>query len=250
MTGTTIKHSNFEKVGSIVDSIIAKQADPKKCEFCGKEYIKADINVLGRKSTVFCVPCDCIDKENQKKEESAAKERLREKFQKANIGKRYIGMTLEKLEKMKTEHVADAFQYVEKFNPESGNSVHMIGTFGNGKTSIGYATVSALLNKGFNCVAITWNDFISRCYNAKNFNTTETLQRVACPAPHGYLSFIDNFLFFTNSNNISSFSGRNKQLISPYPLSCRPVSEYAPNNLKSSPGSLLFLIVSNISLFS
>lgn len=194
MTGSTIKYSEFESVGSIVDNIISKQAEPKKCEFCGKEYLETEIDVLGRKSIVFCVPCDCLDKEQKKKEEAAAKERLREKFQKANIGKRYIGMTLEKLEKMGTEHIADAYDFIENFNPESGNSIHMIGIFGNGKTSVGYATVSALLKKGFNCVALTWSDIVSRCYNAKNFNTTETLEGILNGLSHFDLVMLDEFV--------------------------------------------------------
>lgn len=194
MTDSAIKYSNFVKAGNCTDEIFAAASEPKKCEYCGKEYIKTEWNVYGQTKIVYSVPCDCIDKKQAEKKEEDRKERLRKRFQKANIGKRYIGMTLEKLEEMGTEHVADALKYVENFNSESGNSVHMIGDFGNGKTSVGYAMTAALLQKGFNCVALSWNDICSRFYQSKNFNCSETAESILEGLNRFDLVMLDEFV--------------------------------------------------------
>ncbi len=178
MTIDEIKNSEFSTIGSLCNEVMQEAAEPKKCKICGKPFKAITVEALGRKTKVFAVDCDCYVKEQERREQQKRKTALRERYQRANIGKRYIDITLEKLEKLGTEHVADAQKYVKEFNPESGASLHLIGEFGNGKTSVGYAILRALLSKGFNGLYITWIDVVNRCYYAKSFNSQEKVDTI------------------------------------------------------------------------
>ena len=152
-----------------------------------------EVTLNGVKRIDYASNCDCYEKEQKAKEEQKRKEWLQQKFKKANIGKRYADITLDKLEAMGTENVAAAKKYVENFNPESGASIHMIGEFGNGKTSEGYAIIKALLPK-FNCVSITWNEIVTRCYYAKAFDSSETIDQILKWLAQFDLIMIDEFV--------------------------------------------------------
>lgn len=190
---TPINNSDFKTIGQVNEMIILANSKPRKCPFCGKEFVPAELVILGKKRTVYGAACNCYDKEQKRKAEQERKEWLQEKFKNANIGKRYQNITLEMLEEMGTENVAAAKKYVADFNPESGSSIHMIGEFGNGKTSLGYAIIKALLPK-FNCVSITWNEFVTRCYYAKSFASTETVQQLLDWISQFDLVMIDEFV--------------------------------------------------------
>lgn len=180
MTIKEIKNSDFSTIGNLCENILQEAAEPQKCEFCGKPYKKQTFNLecYNKISTVYCRDCDCYNKEQKKKEKKELEKALREKYERANIGKRYIDITLEKLTKLGTEHVATAKKYVDEFNPESGASLHLIGDFGNGKTSVGYAVLRALLQRNFNGLYITWLDIVNRCYYAKSFDSQEKIDKI------------------------------------------------------------------------
>lgn len=175
-------------------NLIKENSSPKNCQYCGKPFKPCEITVLGRTSTVYACDCNCYEKEQARKAAEKRKEWLKEKFQNANIGKRYADITLDILEEWGTENVAAAKEFVEKFNPEEGKSLHFIGEFGNGKTSLGYAILKALLLKNFNCVSITWNDFVTRCYYAKSYASTETVEQLLAWICQFDLVMLDEFV--------------------------------------------------------
>lgn len=162
---------------NVISSLLAIGSVPKNCEYCGKPFVKTEVSMFGRKKTVYALDCDCLTKKDKDDEKKRREEFLQNKFAKANIGKRYADITLDKLVKMGTENVFNAKKYVNEFDPESGKSIHMIGEFGNGKTSVGYAIVKELV-PNFNCVSITWNEFVTRCYYSKSFGSRETLEQI------------------------------------------------------------------------
>ena len=136
------------------------------------------------------------EKEAQLKAEEQRKkhrEKLLERYQNANIGERYINTTLELLAKMGTENVAEAQEYVKNFNPASGKGLHFIGNFGNGKTSIGYALIKKLVNKGFNCLSTSWNELSLRCHYAKSYDTKETIEQILSDVSKFDFVMIDEF---------------------------------------------------------
>lgn len=190
---TVINNSDWQSSGQIIEAIIKEAGRKHVCPKCGKEDVPCEVTRNGVKRIVYASNCDCYEKEQKAKEEQKRKEWLQQKFKKANIGKRYADITLDKLEAMGTENVAAAKKYVENFNPESGASIHMIGEFGNGKTSEGYAIIKALLPK-FNCVSITWNEIVTRCYYAKAFDSSETIDQILKWLAQFDLIMIDEFV--------------------------------------------------------
>ena len=127
---------------------------------------------------------------------------------------------------MGTEHIAEAKTYVEKFNPENGRSIHMIGQFGNGKTSVGYGITKELLEKGFNAVSTTWTDFVSRCYYAKNFSSKETIEEIL----NGYSKFdfvmLDEFVINTKKEEETILASVISLLHVPYVFDIPSMSRY------------------------
>lgn len=190
---TIINNSDFKNAGQVIDNVLVQNSLPRTCQYCGKAYKPIELEVKGIKRKVYAANCNCYDENKKKEEAQKHKEWLQEKFKKANIGKRYFDITLEKLEEWGTENIAAAKEYVSNFNPESGASIHMIGEFGNGKTSEGYAIIKALLPK-FNCLAITWNEIVTRCYYAKAFDATETVDQILNWLSQFDLLMIDEFV--------------------------------------------------------
>lgn len=196
MTGSAINNTDFSTIGSLCGEIMQEAEKPRVCEFCGKPFAKTTLYLkfCNKTSVVYCRDCDCYTKEQERKEQEKRKKALREKYERANIGKRYIDITLQKLDELGTEHTKDALQYVKNFNPENGASLHLIGEFGNGKTSVGYATLRELLSCGFNGLYITWIDIVNRCYYAKSFNSQEKIDSILVDLSRFDILVLDEFV--------------------------------------------------------
>lgn len=194
MTDIAIKYTEFQTVGGVCGQMLRQGAEPKKCEICGKPFKKMTVKVLGRETTVFALDCDCLEKKKIADEKKAREDRLREKYARANIGKRYENITLEQLQEIGTEHAQDAIKFCNEFRANTGKALHLIGEPGNGKTSIGYATLKRLLEKGFNGVYMTWDDFSNRCYNAKSFNSETTIEKIMSDLSHFDVVVLDEFV--------------------------------------------------------
>lgn len=207
---STINNSDFQAIGEICEnsSVFEQPPEPPKCKYCGKEYILQEYTVKGmnRPFKAYCVPCNCLNEAEKKKKEEERKARLRERYQKANIGKRYIDITLEKLAEMGTEHIEDAQKYCKNFNPEGGASVHMIGDFGNGKTSVGYGILKKLLQKGFNGIHLTWIDVVNRYYYAKSFTSEEKVDRILYDLSCFDVVVLDEFVLNTKDEKEINFA--------------------------------------------
>jgi len=147
------------------------------CLYCGKPKKAEIITVLGMEKTVYCVDCDCYQKEQERIKKEKFAEFLKGRFKQANIGKRYENITLEKLIELNTEHASEVIKYIKDFKPESGNGLHFVGTVGNGKTSLGHAILKKLLPE-WNCLYITWSEFVNRCQMSKSFTSDENLEQI------------------------------------------------------------------------
>jgi len=166
------------------------------CGYCGKEKTPQEIEFMGIKKTVWADACNCYHEMFIKTEKEKHVEFLKNKFQSANIGKRYENITLESLIKLKTEHTEDAEKYIKEFNPESGKGLHFIGEFGNGKTSVGHAILKKLL-PDYNCLFITWNEFVTRCNYAKSYDSEETIEQILNWISKFDLVMLDEFVINT-----------------------------------------------------
>lgn len=185
---------NEETMSSAIQPLIQNAAQPRVCAICGKPYVKRTFKILNREKVLYCCDCNCYKKREKEEEQKRWAEALRKKYERANIGKRYIDVTLQQLEALGTEHVEDAYKYIREFNPENGNSLHLIGEFGNGKTSVGYATLRQLLSYGFNGLYITWIDIVNRVYYAKSFTSEETVERILADLSHFDILVLDEFV--------------------------------------------------------
>lgn len=191
MTDSTIKEINRDTIADSIESL--QPIEPPVCKYCGKQYIQQDLKFHERTIKVWSVPCDCLDRVEAEEQRKKHREKLLERYQNANIGERYINTTLELLAKMGTENVAEAQEYVNNFNPASGKGLHFIGNFGNGKTSIGYALIKKLVNKGFNCLSTSWNELSLRCHYAKSYDTKETIEQILSDVSKFDFVMIDEF---------------------------------------------------------
>jgi len=201
MTDTPIKNTEFSTVGSLCEAAIAQAAEPRKCKICGKPFKKMMIEAVGEKATVYALDCDCLQKKEIEDAKKTRESRLREKYARANIGKRYENITLEQLQEMGTEHAQDAIKFCDEFKANEGKALHLIGEPGNGKTSIGYATLKRLLEKGFNGVYMTWDDFSNRCYNAKSFNSETTIEKILSDLSRFDIVVLDEFVVNLKSDS-------------------------------------------------
>lgn len=170
------------------------------CSICQKQRKEETIEIMGIKRTVWSDDCNCYAEKVAKEQKEKQVEFLKEKFKSANIGKRYEQVTLEQLIELKTEHTKEAEQYIKDFNPESGNGLHFIGTFGNGKTSLGHAILKKLL-PDYNCLFITWSEFITRCNYAKSFDSEETIEQILKWISRFDLVMLDEFVINTRYDN-------------------------------------------------
>lgn len=191
MTDSTIKEINRNTVADSIESL--QSIEPPVCKYCGKQYIQQDLKFHERTIKVWSVPCDCLDRVEAEEQRKKHREKLVEKYQIANIGERYASITLQKLAQMGTENVQQAQEYVDNFNPTSGKSLHFIGEFGNGKTSVGYSIVKKLIAKGFSCLSTSWNEFSLRCHYAKSYDTKETIEQILSDISKFDFVMIDEF---------------------------------------------------------
>lgn len=169
---------------------------PPVCQFCGLPKKKKIINLSGIDRIVYCVVCDCYEKNELRKQKEKEEEFLRNKLATANIGSRYADITLERLKELGTEYTAEAQYYVDNFNPKSGKGLHFIGSFGNGKTSLGHSIIKELI-KAHNCLFITWSEFSSRCKNAESYSTDETIEQILKWITKFDLVMLDEFVINT-----------------------------------------------------
>lgn len=185
-----------------ITNIISKAVETEAvCPICGSAKEKIEINIGETKRYVWAVTCNCWDKQADERKKRAHKEFLQKKFANANIGKRYENITIEKLAELGTEHVFEASKYIKEFNPKSGNGLHFIGTFGNGKTSLGYAILKKLILKSYNCIFITWTEFVTRCNYARSFDAKETIEQILKWISRFDLVMLDEFVINTRSES-------------------------------------------------
>jgi len=150
------------------------------CPDCGSPLKQITSNLFGIKRSFWVKECNCYDKKVQTRKEAERKEYLKDKFKSANVGERYLNITLDKLETLKTEHIIDARNFVNTFDSKKSKSLHLIGKPGNGKTSIANAIIKDLTSRNYDCRYITWSDFKQRWDSSKSFtaksNTTEMMR--------------------------------------------------------------------------
>lgn len=184
-------------IKKMVEEKIDECSQPMKCSFCGKDYVPTKISVCGRERTVYSAACNCYEEKQKQKEKEQREEALRRKYERANIGKRYIDITLDELERLGTENVAAVKSYIVRFDSDNGKSLHLIGEFGNGKTSVGYAALKELIKKGFNGIYITWTDIVNRCYYARSFSSKETVGEILNDLSRFDIIVLDEFVIDT-----------------------------------------------------
>lgn len=186
---------------SIIKGMVADKIEqcsqPAKCEICGKPFVPTKITIFGQEKIVYSADCNCYEEKQKQKEKEQREEALRRKYERANIGKRYIDITLDELERLGTENVAAVKSYVIRFDSDTGKSLHLIGDFGNGKTSVGYAALKELIKKGFNGIYITWTDIVNRCYYARSFSSKETVGEILNDLSRFDIIVLDEFVIDT-----------------------------------------------------
>ena len=85
MTDSAIREGHLMPASNVVDEMLKNASIPRKCGICGKEYIKTELNLLGKTKIVYSLPCNCLQLQKEKQELEKRKERLRKKYQKAGI---------------------------------------------------------------------------------------------------------------------------------------------------------------------
>ena len=181
---------------NIIENILNNQE--LNCSYCGKPKKAEKVMTLGVERIMYFVDCDCYQKEQEKNKKEKFAEFLKRRFKQANIGKRYKDITLEKLMELGTEYVLKADEYIKNFNPENGEGLHFVGTVGNGKTSLGHAILKKLL-PDWNCLYITWGEFVNRCQMSKSFTSDENIEQILVWIAQFDFVMLDEFVINTKS---------------------------------------------------
>ena len=166
---------NIQTIGDILDG----NAEIKKetCKYCGKPYKLSEHKLFSgtdkeRIMRMQVPTCNCIE-ENERRQKEAAeakhkKEILAKKFENSLITPYFQKKTFENL-KVKAEQYGNMAElkqlqrYAQNFiKGQRGSGIYLIGKPGTGKTSMIAAVCNDLLNRGFNCLFITFSALMER----------------------------------------------------------------------------------------
>lgn len=130
-----------------------KKTEKRICERCGQE-IKPRTGHY--KDVTFVYWCDCDFEERMKlyiqQEEAEKKQRIKQYFANARIGRRYADCSLENFNSEGNEEAFNAIiKYVENLeqNIESGTGLVLCGSVGVGKTHLAVAVLKEAIKKGY-----------------------------------------------------------------------------------------------------
>lgn len=139
-------------------------ASLKKCEICGKEYIKKTFMVLGVEKTLEFAQCNCyeeIEKKNQEEKEKEEKRKILEKkFQNSLITPFFREKTFKNVNFSKEKAICQ--KYANEFEPQKSKGISLIGSVGTGKTTLLACICNELIPKGYNCLFTQLSDLLDK----------------------------------------------------------------------------------------
>lgn len=163
------------KIGDILNGNAEEKIEI--CKYCGKSYKFIEHKLFAgtdkeRIMRMQVPTCNCIE-ENERRQKEAAeakqkKEILAKKFENSLITPYFQKKTFENL-KAKAEQYGNMAElkklqeYAQRFKKgQKSNGVYLLGNPGTGKTSMIAAVCNDLLERGFNCLFITFSALMER----------------------------------------------------------------------------------------
>ena len=144
-------------------------ASLKKCEICGKEYIKKTFVVLGVEKTLEFAQCNCYEEMEKKKQEEKEKEEkrkiLEKKFQNSLITPFFREKTFKNINFSKEKAICQ--RYADEFEPQKSKGISLIGSVGTGKTTLLACICNELIYKGYNCLFTQLSDLLDKFIAAR-----------------------------------------------------------------------------------
>lgn len=139
----------------------------KKCK-CGKPIMGFEIPPLG----IMPITCECIQKEEQLKEERLRKNRIDRTIEESGIPKKYLTASFDNWEKRPELEKAYSIckRYAEVYDTLNGRGLLLIGSVGTGKTYLACAIANELLKREESVIFTTTGDLFSRLQASFNGN--------------------------------------------------------------------------------
>ena len=163
---------------TIKEIIENKEKPIDKCKYCGKEFKPySQVVFQGTPNekvlSVYVPACNCVEIQRQKleqeKEAEETKNKLARKFENSVITpyfkKKTFKNLLEKSEQYgNSKELKQLQEYANSFNStvEKTPGVFLLGKPGTGKTTMAAAVCNELIERGFNCLFLTFSALIER----------------------------------------------------------------------------------------
>lgn len=171
----TIEEQKISTIGDVLDG--NTESKRQFCKYCGKPYKTEEYQLfkgtLKEKTMRLEVPtCKCIEESEKRAQEAAEakrkKEILAKKFENSLMTPFFQKKTFENLKPKAKEYgnekeLEQLIQYAKDFRPNKTNKgVFLIGKPGTGKTSMIAAVCNYLMERGVNCLFITFSALMEK----------------------------------------------------------------------------------------
>ena len=155
--------------------MISNTLQDTNCQYCGSEKKPHDIVIQGEViKTIYLYDCDCFEKEQKRleaiKEEEARKiaEFRNRVFKRFDLKSNYkqAGFTRKlrgkRLKKLTCEFVKEANIFINNFKPKQSKGLFLIGTAGNGKTTLAKCIGKELFSKGYKIKTLNFTEYMNK----------------------------------------------------------------------------------------
>jgi DNA replication protein DnaC len=136
-----------------------------KCKFCGLDFENRVYSWQGVEKIIPCPVCSCEKKEKERIEKWVEHHKqLERRYKRAGFSRKLRGY---RLRRNKCEHTAEAIKYVDNFKPFKSGGLFLIGSPGNGKTTLATCIGKELIKAGRNVIMKTFNDYLGEMQRAE-----------------------------------------------------------------------------------
>ena len=155
--------------------MISNTLQDTKCQYCGAEKKPHDIIIKGEVlKTIYLYNCDCFEKQMEddrkiKEEQNKKRDEFRNRiFKRQQMKTKYknSGFTRKlrgkRLKNLSCEFINEANIFINNFKPKKSKGLFLIGTAGNGKTTLANCIGKELFAKGHKIRTFNFAEYMNK----------------------------------------------------------------------------------------
>ena len=164
-----------------------------KFQFCGKEYIQKEINILGIKKIIEVAQCNCIDLQEEIERQQKIVDFKKEKLKKLISN----SMMTPFFQKKKFENVKESSliikckKFANDFNKNVTKGISFVGDVGTGKTTALACLCNYLLENGYSCLFTTFSELLNKI-SEYSYNHAGNINPILDDICKSALTFLDD----------------------------------------------------------